>query len=102
LRQQNCQLSIAAVAAPSSSKCRCRRYLSTRTARPAAGKQDHYQVLGIKRTASAKEIKSAFYSLSKKYHPDANHQGDQAKTTEMFTLVSEYGLDSEIDLDLDS
>ncbi len=37
--------------------------------------KDHYQTLGIKRTASEKEIKSAFRSLARKYHPDTN-QGD--------------------------
>ena len=39
--------------------------------------KDHYQTLGIKRTASAKEIKSAFRSLARKYHPDTN-AGDVA------------------------
>jgi DnaJ-class molecular chaperone len=39
--------------------------------------KDHYQTLGIKRNASAKEIKSAFRSLARKYHPDTN-AGDSA------------------------
>ncbi len=33
---------------------------------------DYYQVLGIPRSASAEEIKSAFKSLALKYHPDRN------------------------------
>ena len=37
--------------------------------------KDHYQTLGVSRTASDKELKSAFRKLARQYHPDAN-QGD--------------------------
>ena len=33
---------------------------------------DYYQILGIRRNASDKDIKKAFRKLSKKYHPDRN------------------------------
>ena len=40
-----------------------------------------YDVLGVKRDASAKEIKSAFHKLAQKYHPDAG--GDEQKFKEI-------------------
>lgn len=34
--------------------------------------QDLYNALGVKRTASEKELRSAFRALARKYHPDVN------------------------------
>lgn len=41
-----------------------------------ADKRDYYDVLGVSKGASDAEIKKAFRSVAKKYHPDA-HPGDK-------------------------
>ena len=41
--------------------------------------RDPYDVLGVAKNASAKDIKSAFRRLAKTYHPDQNPDDPKAK-----------------------
>ena len=45
---------------------------------------NYYGILGVSRTASSARIKAAFYTLSKKYHPDIN-----PKTANLFRNMNE-------------
>ncbi|KAH9419693.1 uncharacterized protein LOC113789773 [Dermatophagoides pteronyssinus] len=52
----------------------------------ANNKRDYYEILGIKRDASEREIKKAFRNLAIKYHPDKNKDpGAEEKFREIAT-----------------
>jgi len=50
-------------------------------------KKDFYELLGVKKSASAEDIRKAFRKLARKYHPDVN-PGDKS-AEEKFKAISE-------------
>src|SRR3954465_15986067 len=49
--------------------------------------KDYYDILGVKKTASADEIKKAYRALAKKFHPDKNKGNKDAENK--FKEISE-------------
>ncbi|WP_299457058.1 DnaJ domain-containing protein [uncultured Microscilla sp.] len=47
---------------------------------------DHYQILGLKRTASAEQIRIAYKDMAKRYHPDKNNNDPHAE--EVFKRIN--------------
>lgn len=54
---------------------------------PMAAKRDYYEVLGVERNASGRDISSAYRQLAIRYHPDSNAGNDEA--TELFKEAAE-------------
>ena len=61
-----------------------------------AEKRDYYEVLGVSKTASDSEIKSAYRKLAKKYHPDMN-PGDKEAEAKFKEASEAYSILSDAD-----
>lgn len=51
--------------------------------------KDYYKILGVNKNASDAEIKKAFKSMARKYHPDMHPESEKAKMTEKFKDINE-------------
>ena len=51
--------------------------------------RDHYEVLGVSRSASADEIKAAFRKLAAQHHPDKNG-GDRSHEKALQAVIEAY------------
>src|SRR5450432_2666765 len=54
---------------------------------PPTANKDYYATLGVKKSATAEDIRKAFKKLARKHHPDVN-PGDKA-AEEKFKVLSE-------------
>lgn len=55
-------------------------------------KRDYYMILGVPPTATSEEIKKAYRTLSKKYHPDLNPDLKTVSDERMKELVEAYNV----------
>ena len=63
--------------------------------------KDYYNVLGVKKGATEKEIKSAFRKLARKYHPDLNPNDREAEAkfkemNEAYEVLSDCRKEQEV------
>src|ERR1700688_3641060 len=56
---------------------------------PTSAKHDYYELLGVARKATAKDIRTAFRKLARKYHPDLN-PGDKSAEEKFKQLQEAY------------
>ena len=61
-----------------------------------ADKRDYYETLGVSKSATESELKSAYRKLAKQYHPDAN-PGDEAAEAKFKELSEAYAVLSDGD-----
>mgnify|MGYP003349766866 CR=1 FL=1 len=59
-------------------------------------KRDYYEILGVSRTATEVEIKSAYRKLAVKYHPDKN-PGDKASEEKFKEAAEAYAVLADVD-----
>ncbi|XP_074657591.1 dnaJ homolog subfamily C member 3-like [Tubulanus polymorphus] len=53
-----------------------------------ASKRDYYKILGVRRNASKKDIKTAYRKLAVKWHPDKYEGDDKKKAEKMFIDIA--------------
>lgn len=53
-------------------------------------KQDYYQILGVPRNFDAKQLKTQYRKLAKKYHPDNNHGKEKFANKKFIEIQNAY------------
>ncbi len=81
-------LRLCRLAPPGVPSTRARRRNLSSYRPPPRDPGDPYRTLGLPRSASRAEVKAAYYSLSKRFHPDLNPGGEE-EAAERFRAVKE-------------
>jgi len=70
-------------------KCKCEDFAQTKRqlSQSCGNFQTHYEVLGLQRDATGKEIKEAFLKLSKKHHPDVRGSDRKQTSHDRFVAI---------------
>ncbi len=55
----------------------------------ASAQQDFYDILGVKKTVDAKELKKAYRRLARQYHPDLHPGEKKAEMEKKFKELNE-------------
>ncbi|ESN98977.1 hypothetical protein HELRODRAFT_185044 [Helobdella robusta] len=69
---------------------------SFRSSTNVNAKRDYYEVLGVNKSSTQKDIKKAYYQLAKKFHPDMNKNDPDAQkkfqeVSEAYEVLSDEG-----------
>jgi DnaJ-class molecular chaperone len=62
-----------------------------------ADKRDYYEVLGVSKGATDEEIKKAYRSMAKKYHPDLNKDDPEGAAAKFKEVNEAYEVLSDAD-----
>lgn len=56
----------------------------------AMRKLDYFELLGVQRTATREDVKRAYFTLAKEYHPDKHYSSASAEVRELAQQIYEY------------
>lgn len=73
-----------------------------RSAVRVSTKVDHYEVLGLKRTATRRDIRNSYKKLAKEFHPDKDHSPEAQKKFRAISEAHEVLSDKKAKKDYDS
>uniref|UniRef100_A0A915J3B8 J domain-containing protein n=1 Tax=Romanomermis culicivorax TaxID=13658 RepID=A0A915J3B8_ROMCU len=65
------------------------RHFSASTSKISTSNNNYYEILGVTSEATPQEIKTAYYTLCKQFHPDITNEKDFDKAVVNFLVIGE-------------